>query len=132
MKHSLIPAILLMMGLTLGCGMLGGSSSSSNPGSNSSSNSSGGSGASNTVANNTGIPDCDRLFVKIEELASEKNTEASFIERAAYGLLKDQIMKPIRDEIANTSQADRDDIAAKCREALVNIDQQNSNSNTAK
>lgn len=124
------------MGLTLGCGMMGGSSGGTNSGGSNSSGGAAGSNVSNTAiagSTDTGIPDCDRLFAKIEELASDKNTEASFIERAAYGLLKDQIMKPIRDEIANTSQADRDDIGGKCREAMVSIDkEQTKDANTAK
>lgn len=126
-KHSIVPAILIMMGLTLGCGMLGGSSSSSNPGTNSATGSSGSSNSAVVVEQNTGIPDCDKLFAKIEELTSDKNTEASFFEKAAYNLVKDQIMKPIRDEIANASTADKDDFASKCRDAMVSLEKSESN-----
>jgi len=71
----------------------------------------------NTVVENTGIPECDKLFAKVEEKASDTNKESSILERAAYSFIKEQIMKPIRDEIANKNDKDKKNIARKCTEA---------------
>jgi len=77
----------------------------------------------------TGIAECDQLFAKIEEKVSDKNKETTFIERAAYNLIKDQIAKGIRDGMANSNARDKKDIAAKCSEAMEKIDESDDNSN---
>ena len=107
MKTNLPIALFLLVLVVTACSSFSGGSGSSGAG---------GSNA-NTSTADTGIPECDKLIAKFEEKASDKNKESSMIERAAYSFVKDQIIKPIRDEIANKSSKDKKDIAAKCTEA---------------
>ena len=106
--------LLLIVVAGLGCGSLTGSKSGS----------SGGDANSNAVAETTGIPECDKLFARIEEKVSDKNKETTFFQRTAYNLIKDQIASSIRDEVANRTEADKKDIANKCTEAIAEIDKQ--------
>ncbi len=39
------------------------------------------------------------------------------IERAAYNFFKDQVLQPIREELANKTDQDKKDVAEKCSEA---------------
>ena len=104
--------LLLIVVAGLGCSSLTGSKSGS------------GDANSNAVAETTGIPECDKLFVRIEEKVSDKNKETTFFQRTAYNLIKDQIASSIRSEVANRTEADKKDIANKCTEAIAEIDKQ--------
>ncbi len=109
--RDLILVLFLMTAVTMGCSMLGKND--------------GGSGANtSSTPEATGIADCDQLFAKIEEKVSDKNKETTFFERAAYNLIKDQMAKYIRNSISNTNEADKKDIARKCREAMTKMDEQ--------
>lgn len=110
---SIVLLLIVMAGL--GCGSLTGGKSGGG---------SGGDANSNAVAETTGIPECDKLFARIEEKVSDKNKETTFFQRTAYNLIKDQIASSIRSEVANRTEADKKDIANKCTEAIAEIDKQ--------
>jgi hypothetical protein len=109
--RNILIVLSLLMFLTLGCGGLVERLSKSGSGANASS-----------TPEATGIPECDQLFTKIEEKVSDKNKETTFIERTAYNLIKDQIQKTIRQNVANSNAADKRDIGRKCTEAMEKME----------
>jgi hypothetical protein len=93
------------------------------------------SGASSNVSSDgtvldtakTGVPECDQLIDKIEAKINDKNANTSMFQRAAYQFMKDQILKPIRDDIANKSAEDKKKVAEKCTDAMYRFEQQEAN-----
>lgn len=114
--RNLILVLFLMTAVTLGCSRFTGGGSDTN---------------ASSTPEATGIADCDRLFARIEEKVSDKNKETTFFERTAYNLIKDQMTKYIRDSVANTNEADKKDIARKCREAMTKMDETDDDSNSS-
>jgi hypothetical protein len=114
--------IFLMLGimafLALGCGLGDRVREAANSGQSAAN------GAVDSALEKTGVPECDELLAAIETSAGAKNPDAGFIERTAYEFLKNQVMKPIRDELANTPPDKRRDVAAKCAEATAEIKKQ--------
>jgi hypothetical protein len=72
----------------------------------------------------TGVPECDQLIDKIEAKINDKSENTSMFQRAAYQFMKDQILKPIRDDIANKSAEDKKKVAEKCTDAMYRFEQQ--------
>ncbi len=118
--RNLLIALSLLAFLTLACSTIKNLSGS---GSSSSGNSVSSDGTILDSAK-TGIPECDRLIEKIEAKASDKNSNSSMFERAAYQFIKDQVIKPIRDDLANKSAADKKKVAEKCTDAMYRLEQQ--------
>jgi hypothetical protein len=117
--RNLLIALSLLAFLTLACSTirnLSGSSSSSD-------NTVGSDGTILDTAK-TGVPECDRLIEKIEAKISDKNSNTTMFQRAAYQFIKDQVINPIRDDIANKSAEDKKKIAEKCIDAMHRLDQQ--------
>jgi hypothetical protein len=111
-KSNLSIALFLLVLTVTGCSLVNRIKEASGSGSSANTNSN-----SANVAENTGIPECDKLFAKIEEKLSDKDGETTFIQRAAYQIIKDQVMQPIRDDIANKTAKDKKELARKCTEA---------------
>ncbi|HEV7644598.1 MAG TPA: hypothetical protein VGO50_11690 [Pyrinomonadaceae bacterium] len=118
--RNLLIALSLLAFLTLACSTI---KSLSGSGSSSSGNSVSSDGTILDTAK-TGIPECDQLIEKIEAKASDKNNNSSMFERAAYQFIKDQVIKPIRDDLANKSTADKKKVAEKCTDAMHRLEQQ--------
>jgi uncharacterized protein YpuA (DUF1002 family) len=122
MKHTrnLLVTLALMAFLTMACSMgdvikkATGSSSDPTVSSNGS--------VSDTAK--TGIPECDQLIDKIEAKIHDENSNTSYFQRAAYQFMKDQVIKPIADDIANKTPQQKKDIAQKCIDAQHRFDQQ--------
>jgi predicted small secreted protein len=118
--RNLLIALSLLAFLTIACSTI---KSLSGSGSSSSGNSVSSDGTVLDTAK-TGIPECDALIEKVEAKASDKNNNSSMFERAAYQFIKDQIIQPIRDDIANKTAADKKKLAEKCTDAMHRLDQQ--------
>jgi hypothetical protein len=126
MKHTrnLLITLALMAFLTMACSMgdmikkATGSGSSSSPGSTVSSD------GTVTDSAKTGIPECDQLIDKIEAKIHDEDSNTSYFQRAAYQFMKDQIIKPIAEDIANKTPEDKKKLAEKCTDAAYRFDQQ--------
>ena len=118
--RNLLIALSLLAFLTIACSAI---KSLSGSGSSSTGNSVSSDGTILDTAK-TGIPECDALIEKVEAKASDKNNNSSMFERAAYQFIKDQIIQPIRDDIANKTAADKKKLAEKCTDAMHRLDQQ--------
>jgi hypothetical protein len=67
-----------------------------------------------------GIPECDKLFAKIDEKSADKsidlNANSNSTRGAAYRFLRDEIAKPLRKEIAKPD-ANKKELAEQCKGA---------------
>jgi len=92
----------------------------------------GGCGGVGKKASNTssGIPECDKLFNKLDEKMADKsidfNTNSNSAKGINYRFIRDDIVKPLRKEIAKPD-ANKKELAEQCKgayEAFVPKDDQ--------
>ena len=78
----------------------------------------------------TGIPECDEFIAYIDQ-NSEEIGKDSMIVRGIVEYYKQMIYTKVREGVANSNQAEKEDFAKQCKLALEKVKEQNKQTNNS-